>query len=435
VLPISSAPHADGVVAVEDGRITYVGPIGNAPRGEDRDLGDVLLLPGLVNTHCHLELTAMRGFLEDLDFRDWIIRLTTAKRTVLSREMLLDSARYGIAEGLRHGITTYADTCDSGVAFDAMQERSVRGIMYQEVFGPDPSQCAGSLAELRAKIVNLRSRETPLVRVGVSPHAPYTVSDALFSAVAQYARSESLPVAIHIAESLLEQDLVTNGSGAFADGLRARGIEIHSRGRTPIDLLASLGVLEARPLLIHCIRVDSADIQCIARSHASITHCPASNAKLGHGVAPLSEILEARIPTGLGSDSMASNNRMDLLEEARLAVFFQRGRLGRFDEISAETALRLATLGGAEALGLEGEIGCLAPGKAADLAAFPLRSIGPVHDPISSAVFALPGTAACFVAVAGNELVRDGALLNEDGRLENRVQGIANSLQDWLRSR
>src|SRR5438045_5341102 len=112
----------------------------------------------------------MLGFLEDLDFRSWIVRLTTAKRSVFSRDMLLDAARYGIAEGLRHGITTYADTCDSGVAFEAMREYAVRGVMYQEVFGPDPAQCAGSLAELRAKVDRLRPLETALVRVGVSPH-------------------------------------------------------------------------------------------------------------------------------------------------------------------------------------------------------------------------------------------------------------------------
>src|SRR5690349_3452726 len=152
----------------------------------------------------------MRGFLEDLDFRSWILRLTTAKRAVLSRDMLLDAARYGIDEGLRHGITTYADTCDSGVAFDAMRERGVRGVMYQEVFGPDPAQCAVSLAELKDKIALLRPRETNLVRVGVSPHAPYTVSDSLFAAVGRYAHDNALPIAIHIAERQVEQDLVSS---------------------------------------------------------------------------------------------------------------------------------------------------------------------------------------------------------------------------------
>jgi 5-methylthioadenosine/S-adenosylhomocysteine deaminase len=434
VVPVATPPILDGIVAVDGERIAYVGPAAEAPVGRTEDLGDALLLPGLVNAHTHLELTAMRGFLEDLDFRSWILRLTSAKRAVLTRDMLLDAARYGIDEGLKHGITTYADTCDSGVAFDAMRERGVRGIMYQEAFGPDPAQCDASLAELREKIDHLRPHETPLVRLGVSPHAPYTVSDALFTAVARYAREADLPVAIHIAESSLEQDLVVRGEGAFADGLRARAIAVVPRARTPIELLADLDVLSARPLLIHCVRVDDADIARIAHSRCTVAHCPASNAKLGHGIAPLADLLAARIPVGLGSDSVASNNRMDILGEARLAALFQRARLGSFREVSASEAIRLATLGGARAVGVDREVGSLEVGKAADLAAFPLDSVYPVHDPDAAAIFGLPGTRASFVTVAGRELVRDGVLLAEDPGLEARVQASADALQGWLRT-
>jgi cytosine/adenosine deaminase-related metal-dependent hydrolase len=199
VLPISAAPIRDGVVAADGGRILYVGPRAGAPPGEQVDLGHSLLMPGLVNAHCHLELTAMRGFLEDIDFPTWISRLIRGKRGVLSYDQMLDAARYGLHEGIRAGVTTYADTCDSGVAFDALREQGVRGIMFQEVFGPDPRQCADSLGGLRAKIATIRPQETPLVRVGVSPHSPYSVSDELFAATAEFARDERLPMAIHIA--------------------------------------------------------------------------------------------------------------------------------------------------------------------------------------------------------------------------------------------
>ena len=434
VVPVTVPAIANGVVAVEGDRITYVGEAPGAPPGTDIDFGDALLLPGLVNAHTHLELTAMRGFLENLDFRSWILRLTTAKREVFSREMLLDAARYGIAEGLRHGITTYADTCDSGVAFDAMREAGVRGVMYQEVFGPDPGQCAASMAELREKIARLRPLETPLVRVGVSPHAPYTVSDSLFAAVARYARDETLPIAIHIAESKLEEDLVVHAGGSFADGLRRRGIPVQPRERSPIALLASLDVLAARPLLIHCVRVDDDDIRLVARAQCSIAHCPVSNAKLGHGVAPLSKFLDAKIRVGLGSDSVASNNRMDILEEARIALLLQRARLEQFGEIDASTVLRLATLGGAETLGIDRDVGSLEVGKFADLAAFPLSNAAPVHDPVVAAVFALAGTPASFVAVAGRVLVGEGVLVGGDPTLSQRVQYGAEALQRWLSS-
>ena len=435
VLPISAPPIADGVVAVDEhGRIAYVGPAGGAPPGEQRDLGESLLMPGLVNAHCHLELTAMRGFLEDLDFRSWILRLTTSKRAVLDREGLLDSARWGLVEGVRAGITTYADTCDSGVVLDAMIERGVRGIMYQEVFGPDPGQCETSMAELRAKVAALRKRETPLVRVGISPHAPYTVSDLLFESAGDYAREQSLPIAIHVAEGELESRLVVEGAGPFADGLRKRGIAVRPRASSPIALLAGLGVLQARPLLIHCVRAGADDIASVATARCGVAHCPASNAKLGHGVAPVLEMLDAGIAVGLGSDSVASNNRMDILDEARLAVLFQRARAGSFDALPAHRALELATLGGARAIGLDHRTGSLDVGKAADLAAFPLADAAPTTDPEAAAVFAVAGRRASFVAVAGQPLVVEGALLDADPALGARVQRLGESLAAWQRA-
>jgi cytosine/adenosine deaminase-related metal-dependent hydrolase len=432
VLPITSAPIERGTVTVDGERIAYVGARAHAPAGDDVDLGDVLLLPGLVNAHCHLELTAMRGFLEGMNFRQWIVRLTSAKRAVLDRTMLLDAARYGVAEGVRAGITTYADTCESGVAFDAMIERGVRGIVYQEVFGPDPAQCETSMNELRVKVGALRPRETPLVRVGISPHAPYTVSDALFAAAAAYARQERLPIAIHIAESELESQLLRDGAGDFADGLRRRGIAVSPRARSPIALLSSLGVLSARPLLIHCVRVDGSDVGAIADARCAVAHCPASNAKLGHGIAPLDELLDASIDVGLGSDSMASNNYMDILGEARLAVLAQRARSGAHAHVDAARALALATIDGARALGLAHRIGSIEVGKSADLAAFSCESVLPIHDPATAAVFSVTGRAARFVCAAGRVLLRNGSLVDDDPSLGERVQHGADALARWL---
>ena len=436
ILPITAPPIPNGVVAVEHERIAYVGPGESAPPGQDVDLGSVLLMPGLVNTHGHLELTGMRGFLEDLDFADWILRLAMGKRAVLtSFEMLIDAARLGIAEGLRAGVTTYGDTCHSGAVLTALRDTGVRGIMYQEVFGPEPAQCGASMAELRERIDAARPLETPLVRVGVSPHAPYTVSDELYRAATAFAVDGALPMALHIAEAEVESQLVEEGRGRFADGLRARGIDVRPRASSPVALLERLGVLDARPLLIHCVRLTAADIERIARSGSSVAHCPAANAKLGHGIAPISELLEAGVRVGIGSDSVASNNRIDVLEETRLAVLLQRARLRRPDTLTTHAALHLATLGGAEALGLADRIGSLEIGKAADLAAFSLASprAAPVHDPEAAALYALRGDDAHFVTVAGRVLVRDGDVLGTaDPGLRERVQEQADALQRWL---
>jgi 5-methylthioadenosine/S-adenosylhomocysteine deaminase len=412
----------------------YVGPRGGAPDGPDIDLGACALLPGLVNAHTHLELTVMRGFLEDLDFRSWILRLTKARRDVLAPDALLESARGGIVEGVRAGITTYADTNDSGAPFAAMVELGVRGISYQEVFGPHPDQCAESLGSLRQKLASLRDQQTPLVRLGVSPHAPYSVSDALFTATAEYARDHGFPVAVHIAEGEDETRLVASGSGDWADGHRARGIPVAVRAESPVRLLEKTRVLDAKPLLIHCVRTDATDIAAIKLHDCSVAHCPASNAKLGHGIAPIVELLDAGVPVGLGSDSVASNNAMDLLSEARVASLMQRSRLQRHDVISATQVLELATLGGARALGLDRDIGSLDVGKAADLAAFPLGRDGtdPVYDPVAALVFSGGSHAAQFVAVAGNVLVRNGQLMGRAARAID-LSPFAAALDAWSR--
>lgn len=413
VLPISSPVIANGAVAVERGRIAYVGSVTGTPPGERRDLGECALMPGLVNVHTHLELTAMRGWLEDLPFRKWIIRLTKARQTVLTGERLLASARVGIAEGLLAGITTYADTCESGAVHQALREMGVRGLMYLEVFGPQPEQASASLQALAERVAGFRRGDTSLVCSGVSPHAPYSVSDALFTATAELAIAERLPIAVHAAESESEQRLVSEAEGDFADALRARSITVSARAASTIELLDRTGVLRAKPLLIHCVRAGRDDIRRIADNGCAIAHCPASNAKLGHGVADLAGFLDAGIRVGLGSDSVASNNRMDMLDEARLALLFGRAVGRRWDSLPASLGLFLATLGGARSLGMDGEVGTLETGKSADLAAFPLGGLHaqPVQDPESALLFATSGRGATLVTVAGEELVRDGQLV------------------------
>jgi 5-methylthioadenosine/S-adenosylhomocysteine deaminase len=431
VLPITAPPIFDGTVAELGGRIAYVGPRANAPAGDDRELGDCALLPGLVNAHTHLELTVFRGLLEDLDFREWIARLQGAKVAVMNPERFLDSARWGLAEGVRAGITTYADTCDSGVVLEAMRERGVRGIMYQEVFSPSPEPAAvrAAVARLAEQLARHDELASGLQQVGVSPHAPYTVSDPLFESVAHLGRR----VAVHIAESDAEERFVRDGDGPFAIAHRARGIPVAPRAASPIALLARLGVLDAKPLLIHCVRVSDADLASIAGSGSSVAHCPISNAKLAHGIAPLTSLLDAGIPVGLGSDSMASNNRMHLLEEARAAVLAQRARTLRSDALSAARALELATLGGARALGLADRVGSLEVGKEADLAAFDLSSLAGAADadPEGALVFALGAEPARFVAVAGIARVWNRELLDEDLELHRRVTEISKALRAW----
>lgn len=434
VLPITQPPIENGTVVENGGKITYVGPRASAPPGGDYELGESILLPGLVNAHTHLELTAMRGFLEDAQFTGWIDKLRQSRNEVLTEEMLLDSARFGIVEGLEAGITTYADTCSSGVVLQALREQGVRGIMYQETFGPDPSHADTAMADLEARINQLEPEQTDLVTLGVSPHAPYTVSDRLYQATARFADSRGLPMAMHIAESEAEHEIVTNGNGEFADRWRRRGIAVAKRARSPIELLDRLGALDREPLLIHCVRVDAADIDIMARRGCSVAHCPASNAKFGHGIAPLLPIVAAGVRVGIGSDSVASNNRMDILDEARLAVLIHRAATQRHDAFGAHQALELATIGGARALKIDSRVGSLEVGKDADLVAFTtdIPRTTPLGDPYSAAIFALPGRSARLVTVRGKVLVEHGRALSADSALAERVQRAGAALASWV---
>ena len=439
VLPVAAPPFREGAVLVdEDGRIAAVGhrAVIDPPEGaEVVELGEAALLPGLVNVHGHLELAMFRGALEDLAFRDWILRLVGAKRSVLDDEDYAAAARWTALEAIRAGITTFASTEASGVGMAAMAEAGLRGIVYHEVFGPDPSQAEGSMRDLRERLEALRRQQTELVRVGISPHAPYTVSDDLFRAATLLARKEELPMAIHIAESALERELVTRGEGDFAPGLRARGIATPARGRSPVEMLERLGVLAARPLLIHCVDLDGDDVRRLADSDCAVAHCPVANAKLGHGLAPLPALREAGVRVGLGTDSVGSNNRIDLLEEARVASLLQRAAHRSTTLLPPAELLRLCTIDGARALGLEERVGTLEPGKDADLCAVSLAGVHvkPVHDPVAALFHSARGSDVTFVAVRGRALLRRGEVATIDreaaeARLEDaaaRLRGLA----------
>jgi 5-methylthioadenosine/S-adenosylhomocysteine deaminase len=439
VLPVISPPIREGAVRVRDGRILSVGTVGavlgqTGASGEAPgtpltriDLGEAALLPGFVNVHTHLEITCLRGYCEGLDFFPWIRRLTKVKSERLRPEDFGASVRWGALEALRGGVTTVGDCGDSGQVLDGLLESGLRAIVFQEVFGPDEKDCGEKLAALEATLDRLQSGFTSRVRPGVSPHAPYTVSEPLFRGVKDLALARDLPLSIHVGESQAERLLVRDGEGAFADFLRSRGISWRARGISPLAYLADMGVLEARPLLVHAIDVDSRDVQLIQSAGASVSHCPKSNAKLGHGIAPLLELLEAGVPTGLGTDGAVSNNGCDFIEEARSAVLFQRARaVEKSQDLDARAMLRLMTLGGAEALGLEAEVGSLEPGKCADLTALSLSAppLKPSHDPETSIIFSASSRDVILTVVEGKVLFRDGEVKTlDEEELRGKLEG------------
>ena len=363
VLPVDGLPIDGAAVLIgADGRIAAVGPdVGvPAPDGvQRRTFPDAAIAPGLVNTHTHLELTGFESQVEDGDFASWIRRLRELKNRRPPEEYLA-AARRGLSDCWAAGVTTVADTGDRGVVIQALAECGGAGVAYQEVFGPHPAQVSESMAGLEAVVARLRTLESPRVRLGVSPHAPYTVSGPLYRAVSHYARAQGLPVAVHLAESPAETQLLRAAAGPFAEAWRRRDIPLPPLpGRSPVAWLDEHGVLGARTLCIHVVQVDADDVARLAGAGVGIAHCPLSNRRHGHGDAPLGRLRAAGLRVGVGTDSVASIGCLDLLAEARAA----RVLAG----LSAEEALALATVEGARALGLAGEVGSLAPGKWGDV--------------------------------------------------------------------
>lgn len=414
LVPITSPPIEEGAIAIEGQIILAVGQraqiIAGFPGAPVNDFGDAAILPGLVNAHSHLELTVMRGFLEneESDFFAWLRKLTVA-RMAMTNEDLFASSMSGAIEAVRAGITCLGDSSSFAVqSMRALKEIGLRSVVYQESFGPDPGVAAENLAKLRDQVAEMRASETPQVRAGVSPHAPYTVSAPQLEMIARLAIEEKLPLMMHAAESEAERSFMTEGRGPFADGLKLRGIEWRAPGISTIRYLREHGVLDAQPLLAHCINVNESDLAFIKAAGAGIAHCPKSNAKLRHGRAPFQQFVNAGIKVGLGSDSVASNNTCDVLEEARFATLLARLD-GNAGTISAGDALMAATLGGARAMGLDDRIGSLEQGKQADLAVVSLRDPHqqPVSSPLDALIFSSSGRDVVLTVVAGQEIYRD----------------------------
>jgi 5-methylthioadenosine/S-adenosylhomocysteine deaminase len=425
VVPVSAAPIEDGAVAVEGQRIAGIGThaeiVEKFPEFKVDSLGEAIIFPGLVNIHTHLELTAMRGYLEkeETDFFAWLRKLTVARLELMTPDDIRVSATWGACEAVRAGITCVGDASDSGMmSMMALRDVGLRGVVYQESFGPDARLAHENFEKLKTKVQELRTIESELLRVGVSPHAPYTVCGPQLELIAGFASDEQLPLMMHAAESAAEDQFLREGCGSFAEGLARRGIEWKVPGVSTIQYLKQIGVLDVKPLLAHCIRVADHDIDTLRETGSKIAHCPKSNAKLGHGRAPFARFLESGIAVGLGSDSVASNNTCDILEEARFATLMARAG-GGF--VPGADALRVATFGRG-----------LNEGALADLAAVSLTGVHqlPSYDPIATLMFSSSGRDVILTVVAGREVYRNGRVLNVDEeRLRARMKEVAEALQ------
>jgi len=407
VVPVEPAQAVleNHAVAVRDGRIEAVLPRAEAEARyadyERAELPAHALIPGLVNAHTHAAMTLLRGVADDLPLMRWLEEhIWPLEARHVSPQFVRDGTLAACAEMLRGGITCFNDMYFfPEAALEAALEagmRAVLGIIVVEF----PSAYAADPDDYLARGLALRDRwrEHPLVSFCLAPHAPYTVSDATFRRLATLTGEIEIPLHIHLHET--EEEV-------------RRSVAEH--GVRPLERLRRAGVLGPGLIAVHAIHLDESEIELLARHGAKVVHCPSSNLKLASGFAPVAKLARAGVEIALGTDGAASNNRLDLYEEMRLAALLAKAVARDAEAMPAHAALRAATLGGATALGLEARIGSIVIGKEADLVAVRIdgAEMQPCYDPMSHLVYVAGRQQVSHVWVAGRLLVAEQRLQNE----------------------
>jgi len=407
VVPVESeGPLAGHAVVVEDGRILDVLPADAAQARYDAvqtlPLPGRALIPGLVNLHGHAAMSLFRGYADDLPLMAWLNdRIWPAEKKHVSEAFVRDGTLLAAAEMLAVGITTCNDMYffpkAAGEAFLQAGMRATLGMIVLEF----PSAYASDADDYLAKGLALRDelKDESLLGFAFAPHAPYTVSDTTFGRINTLAEQLGLPIHTHIHETADE----------IRDSLKQYGVR-------PLERLARLGLLGPNFIGVHAVHVNEAEIGLLAQHGCHLAHCPTSNLKLASGIAPVADLLRAGVNVGLGTDGAASNNRLDLFGEMRLAALLAKGASGDPAILSAAATLRAATLDAARALNLDSQIGSIVPGKRADLVAVDLHALSgqPVFDPVSHLVYVAGREHVTHVWVDGKLKLNDRRLVNLD---------------------
>ncbi|MBX9692923.1 MAG: amidohydrolase family protein [Cyanobacteria bacterium] len=398
VLPVTSPPIEAGVVVIKGGKIEAVGRESEFADSfwsgyEVEDLGlDATIVPGLISLHSHLDYSLQAFFDCQSKLFPWIEGLM--QRTFgWTREQFLDSARYGVRQALEFGTTFIVDSSYTGQSALALAEAGVKGIVGLELFGLDSSNSESiwkmwlqRFDALRCEDLLSDALSSGNLSLTVAPHAPYTVCPSVWKLATDWALDNRLTVLAHLAETQQECNWL-QGEEPEIDRFLVSVMKSHPDvpallrtigwkvdGASPVEFLSHHGLLASNLLLAHCIFVDASDLERLRESRVGIAHCPRSNARLRNGRAPFEEYLRAGVRFGLGTDSLSSNNDLNLLAEARFALDFHRC-MDRSLSLKASDMMRLLTIDAARVIGLDDRIGSLEPGKDADLAVFQF----PVH--------------------------------------------------------
>jgi 5-methylthioadenosine/S-adenosylhomocysteine deaminase len=421
VVPVDPADSVleHHAVAIDDGRILDVLPASKAAQQyqarSSRKLNGHVLVPGLINLHTHAAMALFRGLADDLALMDWLSKhIWPAEGRHISEQFIFDGTLLACSEMLKSGITCFNDMYffpeQAGRAALECGMRAVLGIVLIEIPTPYASDAQDYLRKGLAARDAFKAES--LLSFCMAPHAPYTVSDTSFEQVATLAEQLDLPIHIHLHETVGEID----------EHRKQHGVR-------PLERIQRFGLLSPRLIAVHAVHLDDIEISVLAAHGCSVAHCPASNLKLASGFARIGDLLGAGVNVGIGTDGAASNNRLDVLGELRLAALVSKAQSNNAVTLSAHEALRMATLDSAKALGLDRKIGSITQGKFADLAAVKVTNeieLAPCFDPVSHLIYTAGREHVTNVWVQGREVVTNGQANGVD---EHRLLANARSWQ------
>ena len=398
--------HHNYSVAIHEGRIHDLLPkqelLEKYSSDVEVNLSNQLLIPGLINSHTHSPMSLMRGMADDLPLMDWLNNhIWPTEQKHMSAEFVYDGSLLACAEMIRGGTTCFNDMYffpeETARAVEQAGMRAKLGLIFIDF----PSAWAKDADEYLAKGIELHDQlhSNSLISTAFAPHAPYTVSDEPLKRIATYAEELDIPIHIHLHETAGEVEQA-----------------VASSGKRPIERLHELGLLSPRLLAVHMTQVTDEEIALVAETGTHVMHCPESNLKLASGFCPAYQLQQSGVNITLGTDGAASNNDLDMISEMRTAALLAKAVANNASALPAEDTLRMATINGAKALGLDTEIGSIEIGKSADIASIDLSGIEnqPVYDPISQLVYSAGRENVTNVWVAGNHLLKDRELTTLD---------------------
>lgn len=386
-----------------DGAITYVGPAGElAPAGEPDERIDgsgCLLMPGLINAHTHAAMTLFRGNADDMPLKPWLEEKIWPVEAKLSEDDVYWGSLLGCAEMIRAGVTCFNDMYHMPrMGARAAMDCGIRMCPSGVLLGIVPN-AEDAFEEAKEFTREFAARDDLCIHPMLAPHAPYTVPRGLLERVVEAADEIGVPIHIHLAETRENVEW-----------------SLEHYGKRPVQAMDEIGLFEVNVLGAHCVHLDDRDIEVIAGKGVGVAHCPGSNLKLASGIARTKDLLAATARVGLGTDGCGSNNNLDLLEEARLAALIAKVDTGDPTAVPAEAALRMATLGGAQACFLDHCVGSLEPGKRCDCILVDLDAphMHPRHSLVSHMIYSAQASDVCATIVDGKVLMRDRKLTTID---------------------